>query len=262
MIRIPEEAGAEGTLMTEALRILVIDDDPVMRELLEALLGLAGHAVTTAESGEEALEHLARERVDVVLTDMHMRGLHGEELARALKRVRTPGMLLIGMSGSSPTRAEMQVLDYFLQKPFTPEQFLAALDTARAEQPRGEAASAVRVEGDGAGSRPVLDDNVFARLAASIPATQLRELYDLTLEDVGSRLERMQASLEQGDLATVRSEAHAIKGSCGMVGATELYALAASAERGTDAGTLPLADFPAACERLKRMLNGRFNPAA
>ena len=244
--------------MSNALRILVIDDDPVMRELLEAVLGFAGFAVESVDSGELAVETLeeAAVRPDVVLTDLHMPGLQGHALAQRLLELRAPGTLLVGMSGSYPSEEETRLLDFFLQKPFTPEQFADALDRARERQSNGEGTRSRRGGGteDGPG---VLNESVFARLAETVPAAQLRELYDLTLEDVQSRVQAMIAAAEAGDVAAIRRQAHAVKGGCGMVGAAELYHLAAVTEEGTAADTMPLGDFLPACARLKRMLDER-----
>lgn len=243
--------------MSESLRILVIDDDPVMRELLEAVLGFAGHAVESVDSGEVALEQLEHESTppDVVLTDLHMPGLQGQELAAKLQEMREPGTLLVGMSGSYPSEEETQLLDYFLQKPFTPEQFDEALRAAREGQHgRTEPAHAD-------GEPAVLEETVFLRLTAAIPTEQLRDLYAMTLTDVEARLKRMQAALNAGDPKAMQQEAHSIKGACGMVGASELHVLATAAEKGTDAGSARLAEFAPACERLRRMLDARLKPA-
>jgi CheY-like chemotaxis protein len=158
--------------MSESLRILVIDDDPVMRELLEAVLGFAGHDVASVDSGELAVEQLEKEPTppDVVLTDLHMPGLQGHELAARLQQMREPGTLLVGMSGSYPSEEETLLLDYFLQKPFTPEQFDEALRSAR----EGHHGRSEFPEPPPQAVTPVLNEEVFGRLAATIPAPQLR----------------------------------------------------------------------------------------
>ena len=247
--------------MSNSLRILVIDDDPVMRELLEAVLGFAGHAVEAVDSGELGVSQLESGAAapDVVLTDLHMPGLQGRALAERLLELRRPGTLLVGMSGSYPSEDETRLLDFFLQKPFTTEQFDSAVEQARARQVKEGAGRANRLpdgmaSGDGTG---VLNEEVFRRLAETVPRAQLRELYGLTLDDVLSRLDAMTTAAKAGDLAAVRRQAHAIKGSCGMVGAAELFSLASATEGGTDTSTMPLADFAPACERLKRMLDER-----
>lgn len=253
----------EVTIMSVPLRILVIDDDPVMRELLEALLGYAGHHVEAVDSGIAALARLEAEtgakdegteaHYDVVLTDLHMPVLQGKELARRLLASRGPETVLVGMSGSSPTVEETHLLDEFLQKPFTPDQFEQALHRARtAARP----ASVEQPAEASAASDPTLDEAIFARLRNMLPAEQLRGLYILTLEDVHARVERMKAHVSEGDLEAAHSEAHAIKGSAGMVGARELHLVAAAAELAT---CIDFENFALACHRLRRMLDERLS---
>ena len=68
-------------------RLLIIEDDPVSRELLSVLLAVEGFDVLLAESGEEALQQLRSDAVDVILTDMQMPGISGAELAGKLRTV-------------------------------------------------------------------------------------------------------------------------------------------------------------------------------
>jgi len=250
--------------MIPPLRILVIDDDPVMRELLEALLGFAGHDAQTVSSGDAALPRLATESFDLVLTDLHMPGLQGHHLATELLKLRGPDTLLVGMSGSHPTVEETHLLDHFLHKPFTPEQFEQAVKNARAKHEQdlltGSTAMPTAKMSAEAESQP-LDEAVYSRMAAMIPADQLRALYLMTIDDVLARVGRMTASFHEGDFDAVRREAHSIKGGCGMVGATEIYALASTTEGGTSPDAFPLAEFAPACERLKRMLDARLATA-
>lgn len=114
-------------------RILVIDDDPVLADLLPALFAAVGHVVTVAASGEEALALLQQGHAcDVLLTDLRLPGLAGCALAAELATARPPQALLLGMSGSDPTRAELDLLDAFLPKPFGLREFSSALEHARA----------------------------------------------------------------------------------------------------------------------------------
>jgi CheY-like chemotaxis protein len=266
------------TLMTPTstnTHILIVDDDKVMGELLEALLTLRGYEVTRARSGEEALMFAERlgTKVDIVLSDVHMPGLHGAELAGALKSLRDKGVLrsetvLLGMSGSAPKLAEERVFDAFLQKPFAIEDLAAAAEQASARRERvrttgaddpsaGSSQAAVEARAADAGALPALEERTFSQLRSKIPDEQLRQLYAMTLEDVQVRLERIATAAKSGDEASVRHEAHAIKGGCGMVGAFELQELAAATEGGSAVDTSALANFAAACQRLQRMLDER-----
>lgn len=84
-------------VLTEA-RILVVDDDDVMRGLHENVLNLAGYATGAAADGEEALEMLATGDFDLVLTDCQMPRLDGIGLVRTLRAAgnRIPVMMVSG----------------------------------------------------------------------------------------------------------------------------------------------------------------------
>ena len=245
-----------------ATQVLIVDDDPVMGELLDALLTVEGYRVTRAISGEEALQ-VAREgspKPDVILCDLHMPGMGGGELANALHAARADGTLpassvILAMSGSSPRADESLAFDGFLRKPFSVDDLTRTVERARTQsadrltektEELSSAENAVRL--------PPLDDKIFEQLRFKIGAETLRQMYDMTLDDVHARLGRIAAAAQRGDQPTVRREAHTIKGSCGMVGALELQALAAATEGGSPVDTSALADFDSACKRLQRML--------
>jgi len=110
-------------------RILIVDDDPVVRLLLERLLTNAGYAVTTATHGAEALEAALRaERpVDLAITDIRMPHMDGWELGRRLSH-HWPGLPILYLSGFtselsrfSPARTPAAG---FLPKPFDPDELL------------------------------------------------------------------------------------------------------------------------------------------
>ena len=65
--------------------VLVVDDRPVNRDLVRTVLGYYGHVTLEAGDGAEALVLLARERPDLVLTDVVMPGMDGYQLARAIR---------------------------------------------------------------------------------------------------------------------------------------------------------------------------------
>jgi CheY-like chemotaxis protein/HPt (histidine-containing phosphotransfer) domain-containing protein len=247
----------------EATQVLIVDDDPVMGELLDALLTFEGYRVTRAHSGEEARQ-VAREgtpKPEIILCDIHMPGMRGGELAKILAAERADGTLpastvILAMSGSSPRESESQSFDGFLRKPFSVTDFTAAVERARARtvdrvstEPDERLTDTSRV--------PPLDDKIFEQLKSKVGSDLLRQMYDMTLDDVRARLGRIATAAESDDQPTIRHEAHTIKGSCGMMGALELQAMAAATEGGSPVDTSALADFDSACKRLQRMLNER-----
>jgi CheY-like chemotaxis protein len=247
-----------------SLRVLVIEDDMVVRELLEALLPIEGHAVTSAENGLDgvALLQRASEDIDVVLCDLHLPDLRADELGSRLLAARAPSTLLVAMSATPMTPQDIPAFDAFLLKPFQLGDLTAVVADVRQKMSASgsEAASgpeSLEAEAADEGAPPPLDSAIFATLSATLPASQLLELYAMTVQDVTQRVERMGAAIAVGDYEQYRREAHAIKGGCGMVGAVELRELASQAEGGAPESTPAQEDFLQACARLRRMLNVR-----
>lgn len=234
------------------LRLLLVDDDAVMRELLSALLDVEGDEVIAVETPEDAIRILTEEKtLDAVLTDLHLPEIETETLISQL-REHSADIPLLGISASAPEGNLRLRLDGFLMKPFGAEQVHEAVRQAK----RPSEAVPTRPESPHAGpGTPVLDLETYAKFAASLPAGQVGELYRFTLADVEKRLTAIGLAAERGDFESCRSEAHAIKGGCGMVGALELRSLAATMETGATADTLTLAEMNEACDRLRRMLD-------
>jgi CheY-like chemotaxis protein len=123
----PRRAGNE--------RILVVEDEPSVRELARRLLADAGYDVLTAEDGADALKTFMQcdGRFDLVLTDLIMPGLSGRELAQELRR-DAPGVNVIYMSGYTAGLLGEQAFiaegEELLEKPFTRSQLLHAVEDA------------------------------------------------------------------------------------------------------------------------------------
>ena len=126
----PEAARSEPG---EALRILLVDDDPVILETMPCLLESMGHGVTTACRGEEALDRLeAGLAVDLVVLDHNMPGLTGTETLVRL-RERRPDLPVILATGFVDEFTENLVTSLpqvlILKKPYSLREIRKALDT-------------------------------------------------------------------------------------------------------------------------------------
>ena len=118
---------------TPGLRVLVVDDEAPAREELAFLLSrdeLVGEVVVVG-GAEEALRHLAVGEVDVVLSDLHMPGLDGLDLCRAVARLAAPpAVVFVTAHEEHAVEAfELQVADYVL-KPVRAARLTAALRRA------------------------------------------------------------------------------------------------------------------------------------
>lgn len=126
-------------------KVLIIDDQPALCDLLLTVLAADGHAGFAATDGDEGLRLFRRERPDLVITDLNMPKADGLDVLRWLRR-RHPEVPLIIMSGSFSDTPHYyrEIADRFgavavLQKPFRLPAFRQAVDSAlRALRPPGD----------------------------------------------------------------------------------------------------------------------------
>jgi two-component system phosphate regulon response regulator OmpR len=112
---------------TETAKLLVVDDDPEIRELTEAYLSQQGFAVECVESGEAMMALLADHPVDLIILDLMLPGEHGLNLARQLKRDDDIPIIIVSAQGDDVDRiVGLEVgADDYIAKPFNPRELLA-----------------------------------------------------------------------------------------------------------------------------------------
>jgi|DewCreStandDraft_5_1066085.scaffolds.fasta_scaffold04587_4 DNA-binding response OmpR family regulator len=139
MIQTPAQASPLMALLGRPPRVLVVDDERTVRIGLEKLLRRSGYEVTTAESAEEALEHLRRTEFDVVMSDIRMNGLTGIDLLAQIQQIApTTGVILMTGYASVDTAVEalrLRAYDY-LTKPFDNDHVRATLERAVSKRVR------------------------------------------------------------------------------------------------------------------------------
>jgi DNA-binding response OmpR family regulator len=109
------------------LKVLVVEDDPTVREVLTTLLGFEGCDVEVAEDGETGLAAAMRMRPDVVLLDIMMPGLDGYAVCRTLKSEADPPkvvMVTAKTSKEDEDQGKDAGADAYLRKPFSPIELL------------------------------------------------------------------------------------------------------------------------------------------
>jgi DNA-binding response OmpR family regulator len=113
-------------------RVLVVDDDPAIRQLLTDVLELDGYEVSLAVDGLAAVRAVTATRPDFVVLDVMMPGLDGFEVLstiRGLGGEPVPVLMLTAAAESdSAARAWAHGVDYYLAKPFTPDAVLDLID--------------------------------------------------------------------------------------------------------------------------------------
>jgi CheY-like chemotaxis protein len=106
---------------TSPRRILVVDDEPQMREALKLALSADGHQVITAGSGPEALDHLSQNDFDLVITDYSMPHMKGDKLATEIKREKPDlpvVMITAYMETLTGNKTPLPGVDALVSKPF------------------------------------------------------------------------------------------------------------------------------------------------
>ena len=107
--------------MKNAITILVVDDELMMRKLLTKILSREGYNVLTAQDGAEALDIIRKETVNIVISDMKMPKMNGFELLRLVKKdYPAIGMIIMTAYGDTYTVKDALLLgaDEYITKPF------------------------------------------------------------------------------------------------------------------------------------------------
>jgi DNA-binding NtrC family response regulator len=138
--------------MKDTTRVLVVDDDRIIGQSFDRVLTQKGYEVSTALSGQEALNKLGSNGYDLVFTDIKMPGMDGIEVAKRVKEMNPwlPVVVVTGYgSAENEARAEEVGVSGFLRKPLSPEviewitekTLKEAKEEVKEAQPRTEVAA-------------------------------------------------------------------------------------------------------------------------
>lgn len=130
-------------------RVLVADDDNVVRDMLRRYLERDGHDVSTARDGHEALQLLETERIDLAILDVMMPGPDGLAICRTLRErsgFRVPVILLTAMTEEVDRIAGLEVgADDYVTKPFSPRELTLRVRSVLRRGPAPDLAPAASV---------------------------------------------------------------------------------------------------------------------
>jgi CheY-like chemotaxis protein len=141
VIHLPTGYGEEEVVVKEVprnkesrqARILVIDDEDAVRDVLSRILKTKGHRVVVASNGEEGIERFGSEPFDLVLTDLGMPKLSGWEVGKAIKRINpTVPIAMITGWGVELDRGKLSEngIDLIVSKPFNFDQVIRLVSEA------------------------------------------------------------------------------------------------------------------------------------
>ncbi len=113
-------------------KILIVDDDPVIRMLVTDIVSSFGHSVESSENGKDCLVRLTEGLPDIIFLDLQMPGMNGMEVLKQIRNdARTASVPVVMLSANS----EVQSLgasdcqpDFYISKPFALADFLKVLN--------------------------------------------------------------------------------------------------------------------------------------
>jgi DNA-binding NtrC family response regulator len=165
--------------MKKKTKILVVDDDPAMLELMNLQLGYEGFDVSTADGGEKGLKLAEGNHYDLVLTDLHMPDLDGMEIVRRV-RERAPDTEIIIISGlgtiSDAVEATKAGAFYLIEKPVDFERLMVLIEKALERRDQAEEIRTQAVEISQLRTRLASRDSYFDIVGSS---RAMQEIYEL-----------------------------------------------------------------------------------
>ena len=243
-VRLPDVARTGQS--AKGLRILVVDDSEINRELAETLLVDEGATVYTAADGQSAVNWLQQraETVDIVLMDVQMPGMDGHEATRRIRQLdahrRLPIIALsAGAFQEQRVAAQAAGMDDYLAKPFEVEELLAMI---RKHTDRGTvtAPAEVRPESEGrtgAGVPEFPGLDIQTGLSLWKTPTMYRRYLLLFVDHYSGAARDIAIRWSQGEHAEVSAAAHKLAGGAGNLGLTDVCRIAKQVEQAAAAGS-------------------------
>jgi CheY-like chemotaxis protein len=233
------------------LRILVVDDAAMNRDVAQSFLLAAGYRVTCAEDGAEAVTLAEMGDFDVILMDVRMPGMDGLEATRRIRRIdgsrgQVPVMALTAQTFAEQVAACRNAgMDGHLAKPFTQEALLGAIGCAMAvganrvladfELSGGLVDTTARTPED---DLPIFNQAGFEHTAVFLPPDAVATyLQSLAARAAALLLRLREPEALKRDPTELTEAVHAMAGSAGMFGFDRLAASARSLEQAMRAGT-------------------------
>jgi signal transduction histidine kinase/CheY-like chemotaxis protein len=227
----PESAPETGESrpMEPGLKILLAEDNKINQQYALAVLTRAGHAVTLAENGIQAVEAVRNGHFDLILMDIQMPEMDGVEATRRIRALGPPfnavpifAMTANAMQGVSEEYLAAGMTDY-ISKPFRPAVLLGKI--ASLANAGLEPACAPKMAAD------VISLEHLEALQASLTAEQLDGLLGLYLHSAENYLDQMFRCHAAGEREGVATLAHILVSTAGNVGAFTASSLARDLER-------------------------------
>ena len=211
--------------------VLLVEDNPINREVAMERLKLLGCTVDAAVNGREAVERTRRHNYDLILMDCQMPEMDGFDATRAIRLdearqpMKTGRIPIVALTANALNGDRENCLaagmDDYLAKPFNREQLGAILShwTGHKKTTRPEPSPEPRREPD-----QILDPKTLEELRGFGASGVLEKVASLYLDKTPDLLKRLREAAQSGDWTLLATTAHSLKSSSGSIGAHRLTA--------------------------------------
>lgn len=244
----PLEADGNDSVQPLFGRVLVAEDNKINQMLIEEYLRPYGLNVVMVENGQEALDALDEDEYDLILMDVNMPIMGGDEAVTILKQkgITTPTVALTAnaMEGDRE-RFLTSGFDYYLSKPIVLKDFekILFLYLSHPEQQKGSGTVENGVNAFSYASEKILDMDLI-RSEIDLPDTIIYQVLTLFLDNSETMISDLRKALDSKDKETIQNTAHGIRGSVASLRLKPLEAVTKEIEVNTKLGQ------PCDCEAL------------
>jgi PAS domain S-box-containing protein len=224
-----------GKKSARALNVLLAEDHPVNQKIAVEILKNRGHHITLAEDGQQALEHYAKKRYDLILMDVQMPGMDGESATaaiRLLERETGTHVRIIGLTAHALVGDKERLInigmDGYLAKPFMPKELIAIVESFSADnQPMSAPVNLISV--DNIQNLPVFNrEEALERAMGQLPF--LKKISSVFIDNLPAMRAQLQAAIDGNDEIELGRAAHRIKGAVANFSAPACVAVAKQLE--------------------------------
>lgn len=232
----PEGSGTAGAdsveLIENSLTVLLVDDVDANLFIGSEMLKIRGFCVDQARDGVEAVAMASARRYDAILMDMRMPRMNGLDATRSIRQSggASATVPIIAVSANAE-QAEMERckeagLNDFVSKPYDLDRLVSTINrhVTYIEEPMTKKPLDVDDE------CPILSDAALEQLASDVSIEALPAMLAVFLDEVRSRLGRIETEFGRDDEAELREQAHAMKSCAGTYGGLRLQAAASALE--------------------------------
>ena len=240
-------------------QILVIEDNEINRKVLQSLLQKDSHIVHLAGSGEQGLDMLKEQSVDVLFVDINLPGISGTEVTRHIRRMNEPALRalpIVALTGNvmpdDVKAIKESGVDEVMSKPIDYDKIRTFLhnlddkrvDTSTAGAPLSSAPEESMAADDTSANETVskappsddidqtaYDFSILQGLLHTLGADTLNELLDGCFDKVDEIMDALSASNNQSNADFIYARMHELKGMCYNFGLKEIGDLAAAGEK-------------------------------